>query len=69
MDKKISESMFLKFGYFLKNKALPQKAVLLKHSQSHYHKYAAQKHTKIHDSIQITETIFEQKKCSKIKLQ
>ena len=24
--------MFLKFGYFLKNKTLPQKAVLLKHS-------------------------------------
>ena len=24
--------MFLKFGYFLKHKTLPQKAVLLKHS-------------------------------------
>jgi hypothetical protein len=52
-----------------KTKHYPKQQYCWNTAGSHHHKYAAQKHTKIHDSIQITETTFEQKKCSKIKLQ
>jgi hypothetical protein len=49
---KVFESMFLKFSYFLKHKALPQKAVLLKHSTIFHHKYVDTSTQKMNDSIQ-----------------